>query len=128
MVRKVINDRHAAFTAAHLRAPSHTLECGQSFADCFPIHAPGFGGNDYSKAVSDIELPDKFHLKGVPLNTFAKNTETRHLARIVNVARLPARIVTGAKCLQSRVKPGPHIGDKLAHGHAVPTGDQFTVG
>src|SRR5207237_9333019 len=75
------------------------------------------------------EVADERHLELAPLGAVAEDPEARHVARgVVNVARLPLRVVARAEGLQLRVELVAHSGDDLADGGAVPPVDEMAVG
>ena len=128
VVREVVNDRDAALAPAHLHAPLDALERGERVLDLRARDAPRFGGDDDREAVAHVEVADERHLELTPLRAVAEDPEARHLARsVINVARLPARVVARAEGFKLRVKPVAHLPDDLADGCAVPARDEATV-
>src|SRR5947209_15086727 len=121
VVREVVNDRDAALAPAHLHAPLDALERGERVLDLRARDAPRFGGDDDREAVAHVEVADERHLELTPLRAVAEDPEARHLARsVINVARLPARVVARAEGFKLRVKPVAHLPDDLPAGCAGP--------
>src|SRR5688572_13727781 len=120
MMRKVIDDGHAVYFAAHFTATAHALKSRERGPNRFAVCSPCIGGDDHRQAVSDIELTDYRRLKLGPRCSLAEDFEVRHPVSVTNVARLPLRIVTGPKRFQTAEELLTKRRDDITHMRAVP--------
>src|SRR5687768_7963403 len=122
MMRKVIDDGHALYFAAHFTAASNALKARERVRDCFAVCSPCIGGDDHGQAVSDVELTDYGRLKLRPRGSFTEHFEVRHPVGVTNVARLPLRIVASSKRFEVREQLLTKRRDDITHVRAVPAG------
>src|SRR5882724_9682273 len=108
MMREIVDHGNAIDFAANFTATPHALEGRHRVDDGSRFNAPGIGGNDYRQTVAHIELAYQRRLKLAPLGSFAKDAKTRHPSGTINVAGLPARVLTSAESFDLSKKSLTH--------------------
>ena len=126
-MRKVVDHGHAVYFAAHFTPPAHTLESRQRLANGLAAGAPRISGNHCGQAVADIEVAQQRRLKVCPFCAFAIDTKVSHAAGKANFARLPLRLLAGAKGFHIRKQLSAKRRDHFTRGRAVPADNQLTV-